>query len=90
MAAFLVPQVERAPSFQTRVRSLPGMQRLGSRTISIPQKVIADWTRPLFEGGLGPGAGSSFFAAQPRPGSHGARVRLSNAIRKLPRESAEL
>src|SRR5262249_407351 len=38
----------------------PACNGLGSKYDFDPGKVVVDWTRPLFDGGLGPGSGSAF------------------------------
>ena len=56
-----VPQLEpRSFSFNSPYGACPECNGLGSKYDFDPSKVIADWSRPLFEGGLGPGSGSSF------------------------------
>ncbi len=56
-----VPALEpRSFSFNSVYGACPGCRGLGSRFSFDPAKVISDWSRPLFAGGLGPGAGSSF------------------------------
>ena len=55
-----VPQLEpRSFSFNSPYGACPACNGLGSKYDFDPAKVIADWSRPLFEGGLGPGAGSA-------------------------------
>ena len=54
-----VPQLEpRSFSFNSPYGACPVCNGLGSKFDFTPEKVIADWTRPLFDGGLGPGSGS--------------------------------
>src|ERR1700691_5036252 len=55
-----VPQLEpRSFSFNSPYGACPVCNGLGSRYDFDPAKVITDWTKPLFEGGLGPGATSA-------------------------------
>ena len=55
-----VPQLEpRSFSFNSPYGACPACNGLGSKYDFDPAKVIADWSRPLFEGGLGPGSGSA-------------------------------
>ncbi len=57
-----VPQLEpRSFSFNSPYGACPGCHGLGSRYDLDPAKVITDWSKPLFEGGLGPGGGSTYF-----------------------------
>jgi excinuclease ABC subunit A len=54
-----VPQLEpRSFSFNSPYGACPECHGLGSKYEFDPAKVIVDWTKPLFEGGLGPGSGS--------------------------------
>jgi len=55
-----IPSLEpRSFSFNSVYGACPACRGLGSLYAFDPAKVIADWSRPLLEGGLGPGAGSS-------------------------------
>src|ERR1700677_2812700 len=56
-----VPVLEpRSFSFNSPYGACPECNGLGSKFDFDPSKVIVDWTKPLFEGGLGPGSGSTF------------------------------
>ena len=56
-----VPQLEpRSFSFNSPYGACPACNGLGSKYDFDPAKVIVDWSRPLFEGGLGPGSGSVY------------------------------
>jgi len=58
--AISVPQLEpRSFSFNSPYGACPACNGLGSKYDFDPAKVIVDWSRPLFEGGLGPGSGSA-------------------------------
>lgn len=55
-----VPQLEpRSFSFNSTYGACPECHGLGSRFDFDPSKVIVDWSKPLLDGGLGPGSGSS-------------------------------
>ena len=55
-----VPQLEpRSFSFNSAYGACPECHGLGSRYDFDPAKIIVDWSKPLLEGGLGPGSGSS-------------------------------
>jgi excinuclease ABC subunit A len=55
-----IPALEpRSFSFNSVYGACPACRGLGSQYTFDPAKVIVDWSRPLLEGGLGPGAGSS-------------------------------
>ncbi len=56
-----IPALEpRSFSFNSVYGACPACRGLGSQYTFDPAKVIVDWSRPLLEGGLGPGAGSGF------------------------------
>ena len=56
-----IPALEpRSFSFNSLYGACPACRGLGSQYTFDPAKVIVDWSRPLFEGGLGPGGGSSY------------------------------
>ncbi|HEY1467568.1 MAG TPA: excinuclease ABC subunit UvrA [Candidatus Acidoferrum sp.] len=55
-----VPQLEpRSFSFNSPYGACPACNGLGSKYDFDPAKVVVDWTRPLFDGGLGPGSSSA-------------------------------
>jgi excinuclease ABC subunit A len=55
-----VPQLEpRSFSFNSPYGACPECHGLGSKYDFDPDKIIGDWSKPLFDGGLGPGAGSA-------------------------------
>src|SRR5271165_4758812 len=55
-----VPLLEpRSFSFNSPYGACPACNGLGSKYDFDPSKVIVDWTRPLFDGGLGTGSGSA-------------------------------
>jgi len=57
-----VPQLEpRSFSFNSPYGACPVCHGLGSRYDFDPAKIIVDWSKPLFDGGLGPGGSSSYF-----------------------------
>jgi excinuclease ABC subunit A len=56
-----VPQLEpRSFSFNSPYGACPACNGLGSKYDFDPTKVISDWTRPLFDGGLAVASGSAF------------------------------
>jgi excinuclease ABC subunit A len=56
-----VPKLEpRSFSFNSVYGACPECNGLGSKYEFDPAKVIVDWSKPLFDGGLGPGSGSSY------------------------------
>ncbi len=55
-----VPKLEpRSFSFNSPYGACPDCHGLGSRYDFDPAKVIVDWSKPLFDGGLGPGGSST-------------------------------
>jgi excinuclease ABC subunit A len=50
----------RSFSFNSVYGACPECNGLGSKYDFDPAKVIVDWSKPLFDGGLGPGSGSSY------------------------------
>ena len=56
-----VPKLEpRSFSFNSTFGACPECHGLGRSTISIPSKTITDWSKPLLDGGLGPGSASQY------------------------------
>jgi excinuclease ABC subunit A len=81
-----VPQLEpRSFSFNSPYGACPACNGLGSKYDFDPSKVIVDWTRPLFEGGLGPGSGSVFLRRNLELGAMAHGFDLSTPFEKLPR-----
>ncbi len=58
-----IPKLEpRSFSFNSTYGACPECHGLGSLYDFDPAKVISDWSKPLLEGGLGPGASSKYLA----------------------------
>ncbi|MGH9445984.1 MAG: excinuclease ABC subunit UvrA, partial [Terriglobia bacterium] len=56
-----IPKLEpRSFSFNSVYGACAACHGLGSQYSFDPAKVVADWSRPLLKGGLGPGAGSAY------------------------------
>jgi excinuclease ABC subunit A len=86
-----VPQLEpRSFSFNSPYGACPACNGLGSKYDFDPAKVIADWTRPLFEGGLGPGSGSVFLKRNLELGAMAHGFDLSTPFEKFPRDVQNL
>ena len=86
-----VPQLEpRSFSFNSPYGACPACNGLGSKYDFDPSKIIVDWTRPLFEGGLGPGAGSVFLRRNLELGAMAHGFDLSTPFEKMPRETQNL
>jgi excinuclease ABC subunit A len=86
-----VPQLEpRSFSFNSPYGACPACNGLGSKYDFDPSKVIVDWTKPLFDGGLGPGAGSVFLKRNLELGALAHGFDLSVPFEKLPRNTQNL
>jgi excinuclease ABC subunit A len=56
-----VPQLEpRSFSFNSVYGACPECTGLGSKYDFDPAKIVVDWSKPLLDGGLGPGSGSAY------------------------------
>ncbi|MCS6952145.1 MAG: excinuclease ABC subunit UvrA [Bryobacterales bacterium] len=83
-----VPQLEpRSFSFNSPYGACEACDGLGSRWSFDPAKVIADPSRPLLEGGLGPGAGSEYMAHRLREAARALGVDLSAPFDELPKRA---
>ncbi len=86
-----VPQLEpRSFSFNSPYGACPACNGLGSKYDFDPSKVIVDWTRPLFEGGLGPGSGSVFLRRNLELGAMAHGFDLTTPFEKFPRDVQNL
>ncbi len=78
-----VPQLEpRSFSFNSPYGACTECHGLGSKYDFDPAKVIVDWTKPLFEGGLGPGFRFDFPAAHAAHRGRRAWIRSRHARSK--------
>ena len=85
-----VPQLEpRSFSFNSTYGACPECHGLGSRYDFDPAKVIIDWSKPLLDGGLGPGSASQnlIHMLEIAAAAHG--IDLSDAVREISREDSE-
>ncbi|HLJ15306.1 MAG TPA: excinuclease ABC subunit UvrA, partial [Bryobacteraceae bacterium] len=86
-----VPQLEpRSFSFNSPYGACPACNGLGSKYDFDPSKVIVDWTRPLFEGALGPGSGSVFLKRNIELGAMAHGFDLTTPFEKFSREVQNL
>ena len=80
-----VPQLEpRSFSFNSPYGACPACNGLGSKYDFDPAKVIVDWTRPLFDGGLGPGSGSTILKRTLELGAYAHGFHLDMPFEKYP------
>ena len=86
-----IPQLEpRSFSFNSPYGACPECNGLGSKYEFDPAKVIVDWTKPLFEGGLGPGSGSTPLQRTLRIAALAHGFDLDAPFEKLPRKVQNL
>ena len=82
-----VAQLEpRSFSFNSTYGACPECSGLGSRYDFDPAKIIVDWSKPLFDGGLGPGAGSATLQSMVRRAAEEKGIRLSEPFETLSEE----
>ena len=80
-----VPQLEpRSFSFNSPYGACPACNGLGSKYDFDPAKVITDWTRPLFDGGLGPGSSSAILKRTLELAAYAHRFDLDAPFEKFP------
>src|SRR5260370_1361517 len=80
-----VRQLEpRSFSFNPPYGACPACNGLGSKYDFDPSKIITDWTRPLFDGGLGPGSGSAILKRTLELGAYAPGFHLETPFEKFP------
>ena len=86
-----VPQLEpRSFSFNSTYGACPECHGLGSKFEFDPARVIVNWSRPLFDGGLGPGASSAELARILTLASYAHGFDLATPFDKFPRRLQNL
>ncbi|MGH9686960.1 MAG: excinuclease ABC subunit UvrA [Candidatus Acidiferrales bacterium] len=86
-----VPQLEpRSFSFNSPYGACPECHGLGSKYEFDPGKVIVDWTKPLFDGGLGPGSGSTSLQRTLKIAAAAYGIDLGTPFEKLSRKAQNL
>src|SRR6202045_4241591 len=86
-----VPKLEpRSFSFNSMYGACPECHGLGSRYDFDPAKVITDWSKPLLDGGLGPGSASQglIHSLQVTAAAHG--IDLNTPFEKFPEKIEDL
>ena len=82
-----VAQLEpRSFSFNSIYGACPQCSGLGSNYDFDPAKVIVDWSKPLLDGGLGPGAGSAALQSMLRRAAEEKKIDLGLPFEQLPEE----
>jgi len=80
-----VPQLEpRSFSFNSPYGACPACNGLGSKYDFDPAKIVVDWSRPLFDGGLGPGSGSAILKRTLELGAYAHGFHLDMPFEKYP------
>jgi len=74
----------RSFSFNSVYGACPSCHGLGSRYDFDPAKVITDWSKPLFDGALGPGSGSSYLQHLTRLAAAHYGIDLRTPFEQLP------
>ena len=82
-----VAQLEpRSFSFNSMYGACPECNGLGSKYDFDPAKVIVDWSKPLLDGGLGPGAGSASLQAMVKRAAEEKGIDLATPFEQLAEE----
>ncbi|PYU10373.1 MAG: excinuclease ABC subunit A [Acidobacteria bacterium] len=80
-----VPVLEpRSFSFNSPYGACPACNGLGSKYDFDPSKIIHDWSRPLFDGGLGVGSGSAFLKRTLELAAYTHHFDLNTPFEKFP------
>ncbi|HEY1801138.1 MAG TPA: excinuclease ABC subunit UvrA [Terriglobales bacterium] len=86
-----VPQMEpRSFSFNSAYGACPECHGLGSRYDIDPAKVVNDWSKPLLEGGLGPGSASQNLIHQLQIVAEAHGIDLRTPMEKLSEKTQNL
>ncbi len=80
-----IPALEpRSFSFNSVYGACPECNGLGSKYDFDPAKIIVDWTKPLLDGALGPGSGSSYLQRMLEIVAAAFKIDLSTPFEKFP------
>jgi excinuclease ABC subunit A len=86
-----IPQLEpRSFSFNSPFGACEKCHGLGSTWSFDPAKVIVDASKPLLDGGLGPGASASYMQQQLTDGAARLRIKINKPFEELPKKSQAL
>jgi excinuclease ABC subunit A len=83
-----IPELEpRSFSFNSPYGACESCAGLGSKWSFDPAKVISDFSKPLLEGGLGPGAGSTYMTHKLAEAARRLRIDLSEPFDQLSKKA---
>jgi excinuclease ABC subunit A len=86
-----VPQLEpRSFSFNSAYGACPECHGLGSKYDFDPAKIVTDWSKPLLDGGLGPGSASTNLIHMLNITAAAHEIDLSVPFEKLPEKTQNL
>src|SRR4029077_9751401 len=86
-----VPKLEpRSFSFNSTYGACPECHGLGSIYDFDPAKIINDWSKPLLDGGLGPGSASQYLLKLIKLAADRYKIDLKKPFEKLPQKQQEL
>jgi excinuclease ABC subunit A len=86
-----IPQLEpRSFSFNSPFGACETCHGLGSTWSFDPAKVIIDSSKPLLDGGLGPGASASYMQQQLNDAAARLRIKINKPFEELPKKSQAL
>src|SRR2546423_3310578 len=86
-----VPQLEpRSFSFNSVYGACPECNGLGSKYDFDPAKIIVDWSKPLLDGALGPGSGSTYLQRMLDIVGAAYKIDLATPFEKFPAKTQNL
>ncbi len=86
-----IPQLEpRSFSFNSPYGACETCSGLGSRWTFDPGKVIVDFSKPLLEGGLGPGASSAYMSHWLNEAARVLHIKISTPFDQFPKKTQKL
>ena len=86
-----VPKLEpRSFSFNSNYGACPECHGLGSIFDFDPAKVVADWTKPLLDGALGPGSSSQYLLRGAKLAADRFKINLKQPFSELTKEQQDL
>ncbi|HXA07927.1 MAG TPA: excinuclease ABC subunit UvrA [Bryobacteraceae bacterium] len=86
-----IPQLEpRSFSFNSPYGACETCSGLGSRWTFDPGKVVVDFSKPLLEGGLGPGAGSAYMSHWLNEAARVLHIKISTPFDQFPKKTQKL